>query len=317
MIVTDLKYGLENRLLKKLDLMISRCVQEHPKKDALLMNEGSEGEGKSNSSVAEAYYIKSKTGRPIHLFFKLDSLIKFAQSTEDKIIIWDEPAIDSLATDHYKEINKDLIRLLMSVRKRRHFMIFNFTKFYKFAEYIVVDRALGMVHMYSRRGIEPGRFVYIKQRKLEPLFTGYKFSKKRLYKKFKSFSGTFPDVMEKYFDKMDITVEDKPHATYKDYEVQKDLAIQSIGVKKISEDKMKLQELQSKIAIFGKNLKTIPKNQTALAKFFGINRETLRKWGLRALESSQTPLADIEYNNLGVNEREDDDENEQEEAVTP
>lgn len=113
MIVTDLKYFLEEPIVKKLNIMINRCEQQHPKKDAVLIIEGGEGEGKSNTSIVNAYYVKSQTNREIHLFFRLKALIEFAKSTERMIIIWDEPALDALSSDWYKRINKDLITLLM------------------------------------------------------------------------------------------------------------------------------------------------------------------------------------------------------------
>lgn len=274
MIVTDLKYGLEKRLVKKLDLMIQRCTQPRPIRDAPLICEGGEGEGKTNSSVAIAYYVKCKTGRDAHLFFRLEPLIKFAQSTEEKIIIWDEPALDSLGMDWYKEVSKNLLRLLMTARKKRHFIIFNFTKFYKFSEYIVVDRCLGLIHMYSRNEITPGRFVYIRRRDLEALYLGYKISKKRLYNKLKSFRGSFPDIMEKYFDKMDFFVEGKPHATFKDYQEEKDKAIFSIG------KSTKMSEADEERILKGRvgRLKLPIQNREELAKQLKIHPRTLYKW---------------------------------------
>lgn len=288
MIVTDLKYGLENRLLRKIDLMIARCEQKNPKKDALLISEGGEGEGKTNTSLAIAYYIKSKTKRDIHLFFRLEGMIKFAQSTEEKIIIWDEPALDALKTDWYKKANEDLIRLLMVVRKKRHFFIFNFTKFYKFSEYIVVDRALGLIHMYSRKEIDPGRFVYIRKRMLEPLYNGYRTSKKRLYKKLSSIRGDFPEVLEKLLDKMNVTIEGKANSTFKDYDYMKDQVILSIGKAK-PEDverhseliRTKQELLKLKIAI--SNVREPVKNLTELAEKMGYPPTTVSGWRVRSI----------------------------------
>jgi DNA-binding transcriptional regulator YiaG len=271
-------YALENRLVSKLDLMIKRCMQDTPKKDALLLIEGAEGEGKTNSSCAVSYYIKTKTNREIHMFFRLNDMIQFAKSTEDKIIIWDEPALDSLSTDWYKEASKDLMRLLMSVRKKRHFFIFNLTKFHKFAEYIVVDRALGMVHMYSRHETEAGRFVYIRKRSIEWMFLSYRRSKKRLYNKSSSFRGRFPEVMEKYFNLMNINVNGKVNASLNTYDKEKDKAIESIASKKPDKHKDKVLEMQKKIA----SIKIKGVSQEELAKALGITRRTLYNWQLEA-----------------------------------
>ena len=281
MIVTDLEYFLDGMLLKKIDLMIARCVQPNPKRDALLLNEGAESEGKTNSSIAEAYYVKCKTKREVHLFFGLQHLIDFAQKTENKIIIWDEPALDALSTDWYKNTNKDLMRLLMMARKKRHFFIFNLTKFHKFSEYIVVDRALGMVHMYSRDEKTPGRFIYVRKKNLEHLFLAYRSSKKRLYKRYCSFYGSFPNIMEKHFDKMGFFVEGKSNATYQDYERVKDKAIMSIGKKEdTKQDKANnkyLKQLNDFRANVGRLTFPILTQKEFNAKF-GISKVTFKTW---------------------------------------
>lgn len=243
--------------------------------------------GKTNSSVAEAYYIKLKTERDVHLFFKLQPLIDFAKKTSNKIIIWDEPSLDSLTEDRLKEINKDLRRLLMTCRKKRHFFIINWVKFWKFEEYIQVDRCLGMVHMYSRKEIQPGRFFYIPKKNLEMLRNDYTQRKKRNYKLWKSFGGNFPDIMEENFDKMGFYVDNIPNATYKQYELQKDKAINSIGEeshkKSYNEKRLELElnTIRKRIAC----IKTIPR--VKLAQALGINSGRLREWDNIPLEHTK------------------------------
>lgn len=280
MIVTNLKYHLDDRLVKKLDLMIDRIEKPHPKKDIGVICEGAEGEGKTNSSLAVSYYVKYKTQRQIHLFFRLDSLVKFAQSTERQIIIYDEPALDALSTDWYKKTNQDLIRLLMVVRKKRHFIIFNFTKFHKFSEYIVVDRCIGLIHMYSRKEIHTGRFIYIPKRNLENLYRGYKVSKKRMYKKFGTMRGAFVEVLEKHLTAMDIVIEGKPHATLEDYEKLKDDSIMSVGNEEPKDSvKAKLmQEIRNLKGLIGRAPRAF-ETETERAKYFKTRLDSLSKWG--------------------------------------
>lgn len=276
-----LPYSLEKRLVRKLDFMIARCEQDNPKRDAALIVEGAEGEGKTDSSLACAYYVKKKTGRTITLFFSLTTLVEYAKTHDRGNYIWDEPALDALKQDWYKKSNADLMRLLMTARKKRHFYFFNFTKFYKFSEYIVVDRSLGMIHMYSRNEIEPGRFVYVRKKHLEGLYLGWSRSKKRLYKKFSSFRGSFPNI-EKFWDEMDITVigydgQTYQHATYDDYNREKDKAISSIGRENILEkDKWKeeLYILRRKLS----NLRFPIKTQTEFAQNISTPLQTFRDW---------------------------------------
>lgn len=89
-------YPLDNRLIPKIDLMLARCTQSHPKKDAVLLFEGPEGEGKTTYSVAVGYYAAWKTGRKFNhnnVFFDLRKMISFLQNTDEQIAIWDEPAL--------------------------------------------------------------------------------------------------------------------------------------------------------------------------------------------------------------------------------
>lgn len=272
--MSEMPYALEKRLLKKLDLMIDRVTRDKPAKDALLQNHGGEGEGKSNASIAEAGYIKWKTKRDIHLFFRLEELINFAKNNTEKIIIWDEPSLDSLSSEQLKEINKDQLRLFMTIRKNRHFFIINYTKFWKFPEYMTVDRSLGMVHLYSRKEIEPGRFRYIKKKNLEMLYNNYVKRKQRTFKKLSSFGGKFPEVMVKHYNNMDITINNQQHSTLEDYERQKTFAIQSIGGKGMSRDKRELLLLRKRIATLELPIKSL----TDFSKKLKIHRRILYAW---------------------------------------
>jgi len=235
--------------------------------------------GKSNSSIAEAYYFKLKTGRDIHLFFRLEKLLEFAKNNENKIIIWDEPALDSLSTDQMTTLNRNMLRLINTMRKKRHFLIINFTKFWRFSVDLVCDTILGMVCMDSRDGEHIGRFVYIRQKKLERLWDTYQKTRKKTYGKLKSFGGWMPEVMEKYFDKMGIFVEEVPNATLDDYERVKDRAIKEIGNQnKISKREQntinRYNELRYRFAIYPGI------TQKEKAKILGVSARSIQDWAI-------------------------------------
>ena len=267
MIVTDKQYYMDNALLKKLDLMILRCVQKNPKRDAVLIVEGGEGEGKTTMACCCAYYIHHITKRPFsnaNIFFEAEKILKFAQETENQIIIYDEPALDMLSAEWWKREQKNIIKLLMVARKKRHFFIFNLTKFYKFPEYVVVDRGLGMIHVYSRNDIEAGRFVYIRKKSLEFLYNDYRRSKVRKYKRYASFRGTFSDVLAKIIDEVA-------------YNKEKDAAILKIGTEqaKVTKTQEKIQALKYNIASIVEKFKLPAKE---IAEMFGVEENTLKTW---------------------------------------
>ncbi len=274
--VHPFNFPIEDRLIQKIDLMIDRCTQKNPKRDAVLLVEGAEGEGKTTKSVAIAYYIKWRTGREFNhknVFFDLRKMIDVLKSTEDQIAIWDEPALQSMSKDALSTIVKDLERLLMMARKKRHFIIINVAYFNKFSEYIVWQRPLGMIHVYSRNEITPGRFVYIRKKNLEKLWYDWKIKHKRNYRKYcsKGIRGTFPDVMNPEYKHNVLSDFDINY-----YEHEKDKAIMSIGdvKEKKSHEHKKMIEMRYKLAISCKT----SKEREEMAQKLGVSERTLRRW---------------------------------------
>jgi hypothetical protein len=258
-------FPLENKLVKKLDIMIKRCSDERTKRDAVLVIEGAEGDGKTTCSVAVAYYAATKLNRKFtskNVFFDVKEMIQFLQSTEGQIAVWDEPALQALSGDFASKVVKDLTRLLMMVRKKRHFIIINITHFNKFNDYVICDRPLGMIHVYSRGGIESGRFMFIRKKFLWNLWLDWRFKKIKLYKKYCALGGkiwgTFPDVLSEHYE----------HNVLKDfdmnyYERMKDNAIMQIGRKTDTEEKRdELRLFKRKIGLLQCPIKT----KTELAK---------------------------------------------------
>ena len=133
--IDGVNFAFEKRLYKKIQLMCER-ITKHTK-DAFLINEGYEGDGKTNSSLVEsvvAYSLLKKKFKKtsIHLFFKTSSCIDFAKKEDHKIIILDEPSFESLSSDAVSRLNKDFLRLISTMRKKGHYFILNCTKFWKF-----------------------------------------------------------------------------------------------------------------------------------------------------------------------------------------
>lgn len=277
LIVGKHSWMIELKLSKKLNRAVKGVTQKHPKEDCVLINEGKEGKGKTNTSIVEGAYLKGKTGRDVHIFFRLEAMVEFAKKTQGKIIIWDEPSLDSLSTDHLNKMNRDLTRLFMTVRKKRHIFLLNYTRFWKFPEYLIVDRADGLIHMRENK---IGRFQYIRKKNLEKLWNEKKKSNKRSYKKFMAFGGSIPDIMEKCFEELGFYVNDIANATLEDYEREKDISINSIGQEKPRTKtdlkwEHKLLSLRKKIAVIDKisNL-----SQADLANHLGVNTGRLREW---------------------------------------
>jgi len=220
MLVTDKKYYMEKYLVAKLDLFCERCTLPN-KQDNLILCDGDEGSGKSNTSIEVAYYMAHKTGREFSVddvYFDIELLVNEAikEGSYDRIFLWDEAALKGLASDWQNQWQKTLVKMLMVARKRRHIYIFNIPKFFKLNEYLVVDRSIGLLHTYFQKGTKPGFYVYYNKNKKEALYHYFRKTKKRAYKQFFSFRG----VSTKY-NLPKLIDEDK-------YESKKDDAIMSL-----------------------------------------------------------------------------------------
>jgi len=169
----------------------------------------------------------------------------------------------------------------MTCRKKRHIFIVNYTKFWKFPEYIVVDRAIALINMYTRNKTEVGRFNYIKKKRLEILWNAYAKRKERIYNKVKSFGGKMPNMMDKEFDKLGFWVDNKPNATYNDYEKHKDIAINSIRSKEQGKSKKEISlEMKLNKIRFGiyHLLKKFNVSQDEAGQMLGYSSRVIRTW---------------------------------------
>ncbi len=273
--VTRFKYSMEKGFIKKLDAMIERCESQKRKRDAVLIVEGPEGEGKTTFSAACGMYISEKTGRPFsdkNLFFDIEEMIKFAKENSKQIIVWDEPALQALSGDHASKIVRDLKRLLMMARKKRHFFLINITYFHKFNDYIIVDRPCGLVHIYTRKSTDQARFVYIPEKNLPRLWDDWRRSKKRNYFKYSSklARGTFSDILNEDYKKNILSSFDIDA-----YEERKDEAIAQIGEKK---SKKEVEVLKFKYGMY-LIAKRFNLNKKEVGEIVDAKQRTVYDWG--------------------------------------
>ncbi len=276
MIVTRFHYPMEKKLLEKIELQIKRCTGKQRKRDSVLVVEGPEGEGKTTFSVAIAYYVSERTGRPFdhnHVFFDAQKMMDFLKNTDEQIAIWDEPALSGLSKDAMTKIVKNIERLLMMCRKKRHFIIFNIAYFNRFNDYIVWQRPRGMIHIYTRPDTEESRFVYIRKKYLEKLWNDWRRKRQRNYFKYacRGVKGSFPDVLNPDYKNNVLSEFD-----YDFYDKEKDKAIGSVGV---TEDKRDLKQIKHGWmvnAIKGLQKEKINISNHALSELFEVNIRTIQ-----------------------------------------
>lgn len=243
MIITDKKLSIEKKMVEYLDRIALRVSRPAPKLDYAMLVDGPEGYGKTNIGITAAYRVGEQTGREFtldNIFFDPEKLIKFATENENKIIMWDEMALVALAMQHGDKWQLAIIQTLMMARKKRHFFIFCIPRFYRLRE-AIIERCMGMIHVYARSNMELGRFFFYKKSALDSLYETWKRTKRKpKYWQFVTVRGCFGESLSKVIDE-------------KTYEKSKDEAIMQI-LERMKGKKMnqKTEEIRKKLAVYAK-----------------------------------------------------------------
>ena len=279
MIITDKKIAVENRLIPFIKRIIIRLTQKTPKLDYPLLIDGFEGYGKSNFSQTFGYIIAYFTKRKFtldNIFFIPEEMINFALNSTDQIIIWDEAALAALAMQKSGDIQLLLIQMLSVARKNRHLFIINIPRFYRLKEPII-ERCMGMVHVYARKQTKLGRFFFYKKESLDNLYEDYRRTRRRpKYSNWVTVRGEIGEYASKIIDQ-------------KEYDKKKDIGIQYLlksGKTKVNPYKQELYDYR----IRSSKLKFPIKNQEEYAKQMGIPRRTIFDGWKDLTQDQLTPL---------------------------
>lgn len=276
MIVTDKKYHLDDNYIKKLNLMIKRLKGTD---DNVLPIDGDEGQGKTEFAVGTCYYIAYKTKRKYgveNIFFDLEEVIKFASSTEKQIIHFDEAVLGLLTTNWQDKIQKRFLQLIMIARKKRHFIVLCIPKFHRLSQYIIEERAIGLVHVYSKKNLEKGNFCYFTKDGKDKLYTDWKRKRIKTYKQHFSFKGKFVMTMEKVFTPEQVQA----------YEDKKDESILGFSAEKKTQGDRWREQRDNMIRGIKKDLKVSDKKM----------EEVLKKLNVDLKKSEISSICNNEYN---------------------
>jgi len=259
--VTDKDYYLDGYLREFLD----KCyIREEKNHDNLTIIDGYEGFGKTTLGIAMCYYYAytyKKAFSCKNIFFDLDSMLKFAATTERQVILWDEAALGGMAMQWQNKTQQKLVQILMVARKKRHFWIFIIPKVFKLNEYIAVDRAIALINVYSSDQITRGKFAYFSKEQKTLLFDYYRRKHLRAYRNYKSFVGKFTNT--------DNLVDMQEYDQMKDNAIEHAFAESSIGLRDSEKQLIKLKYKVSAIFDF---------KAQDIANEMGVGLQTIYDW---------------------------------------
>lgn len=259
--------AVNEKLFEVLTFYSKRCTIR--KFDNVFIVDGKEGYGKTSFTANACYIMSIITGRPYtieNIFFDPHKMKDFAKTTKEQIIHWDEAALAGLSSEWQSKIQRELVKMLMICRKKRHIFFFCIPRFKRLKEDLI-ERADSMFRVYSRDKITLGRFAYYSEPKLEALYDDFKRTRKVHYKRFFNWCGTFPDFPSHIISE-------------EEYDKKKDEAIENFD-KDTEKEKVntKLITLQYKLSEYSKKLKEkYGITHVEITDGMGIGKNMLTEW---------------------------------------
>ena len=277
-------FYMDNLAMQVCETIIAR-VKDRNQDTVLIMN-GREGSGKTNAAICMAYYMSKISGRTFtnaNIYFDMKEMMKFAGSTKEQIILWDEGALGGLANDWTNETQKKLNAFLMICRKLKHIFIFCIPRFYRLSPNII-ERAHVMLHMFEDNNEKAGNFIIIGQQSLEELYNEWRSTRKANYFHYKKAPpGHFSFVMEYLIDNVE-------------YEQRKSEAIAKLAGMVISNEPKRGYKGFDAVEGWKKNkLLKKPLSQKDFCAVFGVSDTHFREV-LRGVQATNPTTTGFYYN---------------------
>lgn len=211
----DFQYHIDGYLKSNLDLIVKRT---HNMWDNLIIVDGLERAGKTTLTITCCAYLGVKLKREFsakNIFFNIDELTEFAQSTREQIILWDEAVLGGMGQQWASSEQMKLKQLLVTCGKYKHIIFFIIPDFTILAKYFAVHRSVALIRIYSPDNISRGYFKFYNMDQKKIL---YDMEKKGVYFN----NGVTPSFFGRFSNHRDFI-------DHVEYEKKKDKAISQIG----------------------------------------------------------------------------------------
>lgn len=163
------KLHIDGYLQKKLD-NIKKVLEK--KWDAVILIDGVEGSGKSTLSFICGWYITDgKLTLKNVAEGTQDAIQKLEKLPDKSTLIIDEGSLMFSSKDVMRKEQRTLIKILNVIRQKMMCLIIVAPSFFDLNKYISIDRSRFLLHVYTNKDLERGRFTYFGQKKKKLLYT--------------------------------------------------------------------------------------------------------------------------------------------------
>jgi hypothetical protein len=207
------KLNFNEAYINQCNVMLERTSLNY---DNIFLVTGMEGTGKSYGiAIPTAYYL---SGPNMKVVFTWEQFEKYYKTMPPKsTIVWDEFILAGMSTDALSEMQKNIIQLMVTGRKKLINVILVVPSIFLLKNYFAVHRALFQVHTDSPDFLSRGYAYFYSFEDKRRLFNKYRKSQ-YTNTKLASFGFKFVEQKEPLYDMVE-------------YERLKDEAIASIGQK--------------------------------------------------------------------------------------
>jgi len=140
--------------------------------DGVMLMTGMEGSGKSTTAFTVAKYCDptfpgellndGTTRRSCDRIVFTTGQFKYAveHSKQGQAIVWDEFILGGFASDALSQMQKELIKLMVTIRKKNLYIILVVPNIFLLRKYFVIARSRALIHHYTPDGIKRGLFKF-------------------------------------------------------------------------------------------------------------------------------------------------------------
>lgn len=176
--------------------------------DCIAIYDGKEGAGKSTKAIQDAYYLDPLLNLDRICFNSTDFMNACKSASIGQAVVYDEAYTGLYSRASMSKVNRTIVKMLAEIRQKRLYIMIVMPTFFDLDRNIALWRTRYLVHVYTGKDMERGRFSYYNGQKKINLYNEgkklyrYNFFKGYLRPLYKGkFTKFFPLSFEEYSKK--------------------------------------------------------------------------------------------------------------------
>ena len=191
------EYKIDRKLKEKLDNI--KKIQKRDW-DAFVLGDGMEGSGKSTLIIFCAYYLTNGNLTAYNICSDGKEAIERLEKLRDKsVLVIDEGSLVFSSKDTLAKEQRRIIKILNVIRQKRMVLFIVAPSFFDLNKYISCQRSRFLLHVYTDKKLNRGRYCYFGEKKKRLLYMIGKKNFNSYRKPRADFVGRFEDFKPPFY----------------------------------------------------------------------------------------------------------------------